>query len=63
MECESIEPYIMLTVVSYIVVQVQMGILPVGLTATLLPAEPSSISQRIARNPGRNIRADIEGHQ
>ena len=36
--------YSMLTAVSYVVVQVQMGILPVGYAATLLPTESPSIS-------------------
>ena len=29
--------------VSYVVIQVQMGILPIGRSATLLPTEPPSI--------------------
>ncbi len=34
----------MLIAVSYVVLQVQMGILPVGHAATLLPTEHPSIS-------------------
>jgi hypothetical protein len=37
--------YTMLTAVSYVVVQVQMGILPIRHTATLPPTEPPSIPQ------------------
>ena len=45
------------------VVQVPMGILPVGRAAALLSPKPPSISERIARNPGRDLRADIKGDQ
>ena len=51
----------MLVAAPYVVVQVQMGILPVGRAAALHPPKPPPISERIARNPGRNVRADIEG--
>ena len=59
MECEN-------NVLSHLVagshvVQVPMGILPVGRAAALLPTKPPPISERIARDPGRDIRADIEG--
>ena len=39
--------YCMLESVFYVVVQVQMGILPIGDATTLLPTEPPQISQRI----------------
>ena len=51
----------MLVTGSHVVVQVQMGILPVGRAAALLPTKPPPISERIARDPGRDVRADIEG--
>ena len=38
-----------------------MGILPVGRAAALLPPKHPPIFERIARDPGRNVRADIEG--
>ena len=41
--------------------QVQMGILPIGRVASLLPSKPPPISERIAGDPGRNLRPDIEG--
>ena len=50
----------MLGATHYVVVQVQMGILPAGRAAALLPSKPPPISERIARDPGRNLRADIE---
>jgi hypothetical protein len=46
MECKELS-YYMLMSVSYVVVQVQMGILPVGDASTLLPTEPPQVSQRI----------------
>jgi hypothetical protein len=53
----------MLMAVSYVIVQVQMGILPVGHAATLLPTKPPSISKRVAGDPRRNLRANVEGRQ
>jgi hypothetical protein len=49
MECEGDQPLYasMLTSVPYFIVQVQMGILPVGNTPSLLPTEPPPISERI----------------
>ena len=35
----------MLSSVSYVVMQVQMGILPVGRASTLLPTKPPAISK------------------
>jgi hypothetical protein len=46
MECKELS-YYMLTSVSYVVEQVQMGILPTGDASTLLPTEPPPNSQRI----------------
>ena len=53
--------YSMLVAGSYFVVQVPMGILPVGRSAALHPPKPSPISERIARDAGRNVRPIIEG--
>ena len=50
-----------LSIVTHSGVQVQMGALPVGRAAALHPPKPPSISERIARDPGRNVRANIEG--
>ena len=51
----------MLLACSHVVLQVQMGILPIGRPAVLHPPKPPPISERIARDLGRNVRADIEG--
>ena len=48
---------------SHVVVQVPMGILPIGRAPTLLPPKSPTISERIARDPGRDLRADIEGDE
>ena len=38
-----------------------MGILPVGGVTALHSPEPPPISERIAGDPGRDVRPDIEG--
>ena len=51
----------MLAADSHVVVQVQMGILPVGRAAALHPPKPPPLFERITRYTGRDLRPDIEG--
>ena len=43
MECKGVDLFHVASI-SYVVIQVQMGILPVGRATTLLPAKPPTIS-------------------
>ena len=40
-----------------------MGVLSIGSLAALFPTKCPAHPEGIARQPGRDIRADIEGHQ
>ncbi len=40
-----------------------MGVLPIGSPETLLPTECPAYTGGVAREPGRDIRADTEGDQ
>ena len=51
----------MLVASSHFVAQVPMGVLPVERAAALHPPKPPPLSERIARDPGRDVRPDIEG--
>ena len=46
---------------SHVVVQVQMGILPVGRAAALHPPKPPPLFERITRYTGRDLRPDNVG--
>src|SRR5579863_8114877 len=43
--------------------QVSLCVLPIGGLTTLFPTESAACPAGVARKPGRDIRADPEGHQ
>jgi len=61
MECKGLSLYD--SIHADMTTQVSLGILSAGGTPALSPTECKSHSRRITGNAGRDIRADLEGHQ